>query len=65
MSDARQAEITALEAIKKLKDRIRALIEERASSPIAVVGLSCRFPGGVTDPDEFWKALREGTDLRE
>src|SRR5688572_17334718 len=28
-----------------------------SQSPIAIVGLSCRFPGGVTNPDEYWNLL--------
>jgi thioester reductase-like protein len=28
--------------------------------PIAIVGIGCRFPGGVTSPDEFWAMLRDG-----
>ncbi len=30
--------------------------------PIAVVGIGCRFPGGVTDPAGFWRLLAEGVD---
>ncbi|SPB15582.1 type I polyketide synthase WcbR [Caballeronia novacaledonica] len=29
---------------------------------IAIVGMACRFPGGVTNPDEFWELLRNETD---
>ena len=28
--------------------------------PIAVVGLGCRFPGGITAPDGLWKFLWDG-----
>lgn len=30
--------------------------------PIAVLGLACRFPGGATDPDNYWRILRSGID---
>ncbi|MFJ8584316.1 SDR family NAD(P)-dependent oxidoreductase [Streptomyces sp. NPDC093595] len=30
---------------------------------VAIVGLSCRLPGGISGPDELWEALREGRDL--
>ena len=33
-----------------------------SQSPIAIVGLGCRFPGGVTTPDEYWTLLRDGVD---
>src|SRR5262249_29513931 len=32
-----------------------------AEEPIAIVGLSCRFPGGES-PEEFWKLLHEGRE---
>ncbi len=28
--------------------------------PIAVIGLGCRLPGGISGPDEYWKFLSEG-----
>ncbi|MDR7303682.1 acyl transferase domain-containing protein [Haloactinomyces albus] len=30
--------------------------------PIAIVGMSCRFPGGANSPDLFWTLLQEGRD---
>ena len=30
--------------------------------PIAIIGIGCRFPGGVHDPRSFWKLLSEGVD---
>ncbi|KAB7838883.1 beta-ketoacyl reductase, partial [Streptomyces mobaraensis] len=33
-----------------------------ADEPIAIVGMSCRFPGGVTTPEELWELLAEGRD---
>lgn len=33
----------------------------RAGTAVAVVGLSCRFPGACT-PDEFWQNLRDGVE---
>ncbi|WP_409180799.1 SDR family NAD(P)-dependent oxidoreductase [Amycolatopsis sp. VS8301801F10] len=30
--------------------------------PIAIVGMACRYPGDVTDPESFWRLLRTGTD---
>jgi len=30
--------------------------------PIAIIGMSCRFPGGANSPEAFWKMLRDGVD---
>src|SRR5260370_25744673 len=50
----------ALLAIQKLKARIEKLEHER-TAPIAVVGLSCRFPGAA-DTESFWRLLRDAVD---
>ena len=30
--------------------------------PIAIVGMSCRFPGGATDVEKLWKMCAESRD---
>ena len=35
-------------------------LEQKQSEPIAIVGMGCRFPGQVNDPDSLWQLLRQG-----
>ncbi|WP_414636432.1 SDR family NAD(P)-dependent oxidoreductase, partial [Actinophytocola sp.] len=37
-------------------------LENRATEPIAVLGIGCRFPGGVTTPEELWRLVAGGAD---
>jgi len=44
--------------------RPEAAIPDRGwpEKTVAIVGMACRFPGGVENPDDFWGLLRSGTD---
>ena len=59
-SPDRRAIIT--DALRKIDDLTARLeIAEKADTePIAVLGMACRFPGGVNNPDQFWELLRGG-----
>ena len=35
----------------------------RNAEPIAIVGMACRFPGGVTDPESLWQVLLDARDV--
>ncbi|AGC47285.1 polyketide synthase [Myxococcus stipitatus DSM 14675] len=45
-----------------LASQLRAKKELLAAEPIAVIGMSCRFPGGGELPETFWEVLRDGRD---
>ena len=38
------------------------VLAKMRDDPIAIVGMSCRMPGGGNTPEEFWQLLRSGTD---
>ncbi len=62
------SEEQVLEQLKWVTAQLRtaraaaAAQEAAAREPIAVVGIGCRFPGGVTGPDELWTLVDEGRD---
>jgi amino acid adenylation domain-containing protein len=55
----------ALVAIQDLRSRLES-VERARHEPIAIVGMSCRFPAGASDPARYWEMLRDGRDsIRE
>jgi len=48
-------------ALKRAQARI-ADLEARQSSPIAIIGMACRLPGGANSPSALWELLCRGAD---
>src|SRR6266545_5894397 len=56
--DALRASLTENE---RLQQELAAIVD-KATEPIAIVGMACRLPGGVRSPEELWDLLAAGED---
>jgi polyketide synthase 5 len=39
------------------------IVDETRVTPVAVIGMGCRLPGGIDTPELLWEALLRGDDL--
>ncbi|WP_437835908.1 type I polyketide synthase [Sorangium sp. So ce1153] len=65
MSNSQREIVEALRASLMDAERLRQQNQELINAsrePIAIVSMSCRFPGGACTPEALWKLLMDGQD---
>ena len=54
-------EATLRDYLRRVTADLRKL-RHRAREPIAIIGMSARYPGGVSSPEDLWQLVTQGID---
>ncbi|MFI0577637.1 beta-ketoacyl synthase N-terminal-like domain-containing protein, partial [Streptomyces tendae] len=57
--EALRASLKETELLRQQNNALRAA----SSEPVAIVGMGCRFPGGVVSPEGLWEVVLSGADV--
>ncbi|MEU2241678.1 beta-ketoacyl synthase N-terminal-like domain-containing protein [Streptomyces sp. NPDC018338] len=66
MTSSNEQLVDALRASLKENEELRKESrrqDDRRQEPMAIVGMSCRFAGGIGSPEDLWDAVAAGKDL--
>ncbi|HEY8978024.1 MAG TPA: SDR family NAD(P)-dependent oxidoreductase, partial [Streptomyces sp.] len=44
---------------------VPALRAPALDEPVAIVAMACHYPGGISGPEQLWRAVADGTDMIE
>ena len=61
LADYLRAELLGEDA-KELPAAARAKGADAAEDPVVIVGMSCRYPGGIRSPEDLWQLVMGETD---